>query len=165
MGTTAEKLAYLADTKTAIKNAIVAKGIEVLENTTFREYADKIGKIEQSSGITNKAFTLYINKENPHVDPVESFSSVSYNSATKIYIFSFSPLPEIYGAAAMPLESMNLIDGGVCITLGKSAIKRLSISSSEPTCTISLTEDSLTVIISDRNEMLNGEELKLYIVS
>lgn len=46
MGTTAEKLAYLADTKTAIKDAIVAKGVEVPEGTTFRGYADKIGEIK-----------------------------------------------------------------------------------------------------------------------
>lgn len=50
MGTTAEKLAYLADTKTAIKDAIIAKGVEVPEVTTFREYADKISQIiDQSS--------------------------------------------------------------------------------------------------------------------
>lgn len=49
MGTTAEKLAYLADTKTAIKDAIVAKGVEVPEGTTFRQYAEKIGEIKQSS--------------------------------------------------------------------------------------------------------------------
>lgn len=45
MGTTADKLAYLNDTKTAIKNAIVAKGVAVPDGTTFRAYADKIGSI------------------------------------------------------------------------------------------------------------------------
>lgn len=49
MGTTAEKLAYLNNTKTAIKDAIVAKGVEVPEGTTFRGYAEKIGEIKQSS--------------------------------------------------------------------------------------------------------------------
>ena len=46
MGTTAEKLAYLADTKTAIKDAIIAKGTDVPEGTTFRQYADLIALIE-----------------------------------------------------------------------------------------------------------------------
>lgn len=46
MGTTAEKLAYLNDTKTAIKDAIVAKGVEVPEGTAFRGYADLIGEIK-----------------------------------------------------------------------------------------------------------------------
>ena len=51
MGTTAEKLAYLADTKTDIKNAIVAKGVDVPEGTTFREYADLISGI--STGLSD----------------------------------------------------------------------------------------------------------------
>lgn len=46
MGTTAEKLAYLSETKTAIKDAIVAKGVEVPKGTTFRGYAERIGAIE-----------------------------------------------------------------------------------------------------------------------
>lgn len=45
MGTTADKLAYLNGTKTAIKNAIVAKGVAVPDGTTFRGYAEKIGDI------------------------------------------------------------------------------------------------------------------------
>ena len=56
MGTTAEKLAYLADTKTDIKNAIVAKGVDVPEGTTFRQYAEKIGDIVSSGG-GNKPIT------------------------------------------------------------------------------------------------------------
>ena len=51
MGTTAEKLAYLADTKTDIKNAIVAKGVEVPEGTTFRGYAGLISGI--STGLSD----------------------------------------------------------------------------------------------------------------
>ena len=51
MGTTADKLAYLEETKTAIKNAIVAKGVEVPEGTTFREYADLISGI--STGLSD----------------------------------------------------------------------------------------------------------------
>lgn len=52
MGTTAEKLAYLSETKTEIKNAIVAKGVEVPEGTTFREYADLISGI--STGLSDE---------------------------------------------------------------------------------------------------------------
>lgn len=50
MGTTADKLAYLNGTKTAIKNAIVAKGVEVPDGTTFRQYAEKIGEISGGGG-------------------------------------------------------------------------------------------------------------------
>ena len=53
MGTTADKLAYLNGTKTAIKNAIVAKGVAVPDGTTFRAYADKIGSIVKVPSLSN----------------------------------------------------------------------------------------------------------------
>lgn len=56
MGTTAEKLAYLDATKTAIKDAIVAKGVEVPEGTTFRQYADLISGI--STGLSDEDLAL-----------------------------------------------------------------------------------------------------------
>ncbi len=43
MGTLVEKINYLKETKTAIKNAIVAKGVPVSDTDTFRSYAGKIG--------------------------------------------------------------------------------------------------------------------------
>lgn len=46
MGTVADKLSYLNDTKTAIKEAIVAKGVEVADTDTFRSYATKIESIK-----------------------------------------------------------------------------------------------------------------------
>ena len=52
MGTTAEKLAYLAETKTAIKNAIIAKGTDVPEGATFRQYANLISGI--STGLSDE---------------------------------------------------------------------------------------------------------------
>lgn len=45
MGTTADKLAYVAGTKVAIHNAIVAKGVDIPVGTNFRTYADKIALI------------------------------------------------------------------------------------------------------------------------
>lgn len=63
MGTTAEKLAYLANTKADIRAAMVEKGIEVPENTTFREYAEKI------AAIPSKMAQTYIpGKENQIID-------------------------------------------------------------------------------------------------
>lgn len=50
MGTIAEKLTYLNETKTAIKNAIIAKGVSVTDNDSFRSYADKIESIEGGGG-------------------------------------------------------------------------------------------------------------------
>lgn len=45
MGTTAEKLAYLNNTKTAIKDAIVESGIDIPDSTPFVEYANKTKEI------------------------------------------------------------------------------------------------------------------------
>lgn len=42
MGTIADKLAYLAGTKTAIKNSLKAIGVSVEDTDTFRSYSDKI---------------------------------------------------------------------------------------------------------------------------
>lgn len=46
MGTTADKLSYLSNTKDAIKSAISAKGVSVSESDTFRSYAEKIASIQ-----------------------------------------------------------------------------------------------------------------------
>ena len=48
MGTTADKLAYLNDTKAEIRSAITAKGVDVPETAPFRTYAEKIGEISGS---------------------------------------------------------------------------------------------------------------------
>lgn len=56
MGTTAEKLAYLADTKNAIKDAIVSKGTDVPDGTTFRQYANLIASI--STGLSDSDLAL-----------------------------------------------------------------------------------------------------------
>lgn len=54
MGTVADKLTYLNDTKTAIKDAIVSKGVSVADADTFRSYADKIGQIQAGGSSATK---------------------------------------------------------------------------------------------------------------
>ncbi len=61
MGTTTEKLTYLQGTKDAIKNAIVAKGVEVPEGTTFRGYAEKVGEIPTGAQIETVKVTIEAN--------------------------------------------------------------------------------------------------------
>lgn len=46
MGTIADKLTYLGQTKTEIRDAILSKGVTVPTDTTFREYAGKIREIQ-----------------------------------------------------------------------------------------------------------------------
>lgn len=50
MGTISEKLTYLSNTKKAIKDAIIAKGVAVSGSDTFRGYAQKIADIPSGSG-------------------------------------------------------------------------------------------------------------------
>lgn len=50
MATIAEQLTSLANTKTAIKEAIVAKGVAVADTDTFASYATKIGEIQSGGG-------------------------------------------------------------------------------------------------------------------
>ena len=52
-----EKLADIQTTKTAIREAIVAKGVEVPEGTTFRAYAEKIGEISGTLDGATVTFT------------------------------------------------------------------------------------------------------------
>lgn len=47
MGTTADKLNYLIETKRRIKNALLVKGVSISENEPFRSYADAIIDIPQ----------------------------------------------------------------------------------------------------------------------
>jgi hypothetical protein len=49
MGTTADKLNYLSNTKSLIKNAIVNKGQTINSGDSFRSFASKIENI--SSGV------------------------------------------------------------------------------------------------------------------
>lgn len=54
MGTTAEKLAYLAESKEQIRQAIEEMGVSVPSNTPFRQYGEKI------EGIPRKAAQTYM---------------------------------------------------------------------------------------------------------
>lgn len=53
MGTTADKLSYLNGTKTAIKNAIVSRGVPIPDGTAFRDYAQKIEEITDIPDLSN----------------------------------------------------------------------------------------------------------------
>ena len=57
MGTLADKLQYLKDTKDAIMNAIIEKGVEITSSDTFRSYADKIKGIA-SGGVGGYTTTI-----------------------------------------------------------------------------------------------------------
>lgn len=62
-GTINTQLDTLDGTKTAIKDAIVAKGVEVPDGTTFYEYAGKIGEIETGGGLEEINFNVYVGQK------------------------------------------------------------------------------------------------------
>ena len=60
MATIAEQLTSLANTKTAIKDAIVAKGVQVADTDPFSAYPDKIGQISGGGGAPATKFGVSI---------------------------------------------------------------------------------------------------------
>ncbi len=53
MGTIADKLTHLGQTKAEIRDAIISKGVTVPEETTFRDYAGKIREITSEDEVTD----------------------------------------------------------------------------------------------------------------
>lgn len=60
MGTIAEKITYLEGTKSAIKDAIIAKGVKVSDTDVFRSYAEKIKSIETGGSCKSQSKELTI---------------------------------------------------------------------------------------------------------
>lgn len=78
MGTIADKLSYLNNTKTSIKNAIISKGVNISDNDTFRDYADKINEIGETIektkfGATIDAFLGDVDADGNYVRPTGTF--------------------------------------------------------------------------------------------
>ena len=65
MGTTAEKLNAILETKAAIRNAIIDKGVDVEEDVVFADYPAKISAI-QSGGSDDFLATRTLNGTNMH---------------------------------------------------------------------------------------------------
>lgn len=61
MGTTGEKLQKILDTKLAIKDAIIAKGVAVNDDDTFASYAEKINNINGSGNTSTSPIYKTIN--------------------------------------------------------------------------------------------------------
>lgn len=83
MGTIAEKLQKLLSTKEAIKQAIICKGVSVLDTDTFSSYADKIAEITTGSEATLIEKTIEENGTyNASDDSADGYSSVIVNIPT-----------------------------------------------------------------------------------
>ena len=94
MGTPAEKLNYLNETKKQIKQAIIDKGVDVTNDDTFRSYATKIGEIKSGGEIPDymsaKNFTFDGNACTGYVGDntlPEIIIPQSYSTVTSIETF------------------------------------------------------------------------------
>jgi hypothetical protein len=85
--TISDKLTYLEGTKSAIKDAIISKGVAVSDSDTFRSYADKIEQIESGGGKAD-ANNNWVNfndvsgVQQSDIDSVD-FSNLTYVDSSK----------------------------------------------------------------------------------
>lgn len=119
-GTISTQLDTLDGTKTAIKDAIVDKGVDIPEGTVFRDYASKIGEIETGGGGIQsvEAPVLYGGKTssfsfNFDVDPTKGIFVVPYEEKDSNYAFAISYSSDGGGFLASG-------GGGWSITLSRS---------------------------------------------
>lgn len=104
MSDIATKLAYLNETKSLIKQAIIDKGVNIQDSDTFRSYADKIAEIASGgaqdipSGFTQYDYldktsaTGYINlyfKANNNTKTKIKFMLLSYNGTGASGLFGY----------------------------------------------------------------------------
>lgn len=108
MGTVIDKLNYLKETKTAIRNALIGRGVEVADSDTFRSYAQKVADIpvggadidalidgtltEITSGVTSIREYAFYNCSNltsmilPLVTSIEAYAFYGCTSLVALYI-------------------------------------------------------------------------------
>lgn len=119
MGTVTEKLSYLYDTKEAIKDAIVSKGVNVEDADTFRSYADKISSIKNGddellNGIIKRTLTTL---DNDHITEIgdgvfynaSKLTSVNLPNVTKLgnYTFTGSGIKSVTDENFPKLQTIN----------------------------------------------------------
>lgn len=75
MSTISENLLALAQCKADIKDAIIAKGVEVLDSDAFSTYATKISQIPSGGG-QNPIYYWDLTGENPLVDKLQDKTAI-----------------------------------------------------------------------------------------
>ena len=115
------QLDTLDGTKSAIKDAIIAKGVEVPEGTVFRDYATKIGEIEtgEEQGSVQISYGGNSDADFYFVDAEGIYQSLKNPSSIAV------PRPAIIGIDANPRDPsygnnawVNSVSGGSVLTQG-----------------------------------------------
>lgn len=118
------KINYLNGTKTAIKNAIKAKGVAVSDSDTFRSYASKIGQIQGGgSGGSSKAEYEFYQHQGEVSFPREPYSATNDFTYTSFadYLNSdkdFCCTQSIFDGGNSDVG--NMFDGNTATTSGQS---------------------------------------------
>lgn len=95
MGTVVEKIRYIAGTKSAIRSAILKKGVEVGDEVTFRAYAEKIAEIE---GGQSAAAYVFENATMAKSYPVDEMTEAGWKT------FPFNYVDDLEGFKASEYE-------------------------------------------------------------
>lgn len=77
MGTTADKLNKLKETKQAIKTAIVNKGVDVTDTDTFASYASKIDSIQTGGSGGAEIYGVFIYDDNGNLTKPEEWNTAN----------------------------------------------------------------------------------------
>lgn len=112
MGTLAGKLQYLKDTKDAIMNAIIEKGVEITSSDTFRSYADKIKSIASGGGY----ITVINDAETTVIDNVKNNISASVATVDNLSSRIVGSLSNNAGIVS-DFSSNSYVDDGTNLTL------------------------------------------------
>lgn len=118
-----DKLAYLEETKGLIKEAIIAKGVEVSDTDTFRSYANKISSIQSGgslagapSGIrfNNSTFTTVPTEILPYLEQQTDLSGIfmQCNSLETVPLFDTSKCTDMsnFCNGCSSLKTLALLD-------------------------------------------------------
>ena len=107
----------LQGVKTAIKDAIVSKGVEVPEGTTFREYADKIATIPSG----NRKVTV-------HFEPAIAGAVGIYGFSINNYLMEIPPMATTFEIELLEGRNMSIHPFNVvcCCNMDELAINRVT---------------------------------------
>lgn len=147
MGTITDKLNAILNSKNAIKNALIAKGVDIINSTPFSEYSDKIGNIKLN--INDPAVSLFYTTDlSPdYVPKVEDF--IGWDTVTNLSSkLSYSnletficDLPELTTAVTLLAECQKLKNVNIytpkCLNFlgafSSTAVESVTIRGCKPT--------------------------------
>ena len=86
MGTITDKLNKLAETKSAIKTAIVNKGVSISDSDTFASYASKIASIEGGGTPTEGIYGVFIYDTNGNLTKPEEWDTANNDLAVGVAV-------------------------------------------------------------------------------